>query len=172
MSVTRVVGRWSIRAAVFLAVLLLTMAAFGWMLPVGHVASGSAVIGAPAEVVFARVADVPAYPSWWSEVSRVEPLTPVDGRARYREHMRTGAVVFEVVERVPPVRFVSRIADPEQPFGGTWTFELAPADGGTRVTITERGEVYNPLFRFLSHYVFSQTATLDGCLAALAATAP
>jgi hypothetical protein len=64
---------------------------------------------------------------------------------------------------------VTRIADPEQPFGGTWTFELAPADGGTRLTITERGEVYNPIFRALGRFVFGHTATIDQYLRALGA---
>jgi hypothetical protein len=62
---------------------------------------------------------------------------------------------------------VTRIADPDQPFGGTWTFELTRAGAGTRVTITERGEVYNPIFRFLSRFVFGHTATLESCLLAL-----
>ena len=78
-------------------------------------------------------------------------------------------MVFEIVQSIPAARVVSRIADPDQPFGGTWTVVLAPEAGGTRVTITEDGEVYNPLFRFLSPYVFSQTATMESCLAALAA---
>ncbi len=42
------------------------------------------------------------------------------------------------------------------------------ADGGSLVTITEDGEVYNPLFRFLSRYVFGYAATMDSFLARLA----
>lgn len=145
------------------------MAAAGWMLPVGHVASRSALVPHAPALVFARIADVAAYPSWWSEVTEVDVLPPADGRPRFREHMSSGAVVFEIVEATPPVRFVSRIADPEQPFGGTWTFEFAPEGAGTRVTITERGEVYHPIFRFLSRFVFSTTSTIESCLAALSA---
>jgi hypothetical protein len=33
------------------------------------------------------------------------------------------------------------------PFVGTWTFEVSPEDGASRLTITEHGEVYHPLFR-------------------------
>jgi hypothetical protein len=32
-------------------------------------------------------------------------------------------------------------------FRGRWTYELEPADDGTRLTITEEGQVTNPLFR-------------------------
>ena len=51
----------------------------------------------------------------------------------------------------------------------TWTFELAADADGTRVTLTERGEVDNPIFRFLSRFVFGQTGTIDSCLRALEA---
>lgn len=102
----------------------------------------------------------------------MDVLPPADGHPRFREHLSSGAVVYEIVEAAPPARFVSRIADPEQPFGGTWTFELAPEGAGTRVTITERGEVYHPVFRFLSRFVFSQTSTIESCLAALSAAPP
>jgi hypothetical protein len=63
---------------------------------------------------------------------------------------------------------VTKIADPDLPFGGTWTYELTPAPGGgTRLAITERGNVKNVVFRFMSRYVFGYTATLDGFLRAL-----
>jgi hypothetical protein len=99
----------------------------------------------------------------------VELLPPENGRARFRLHDRSGAIVMEVVEATPPLRRVTRIADPDQPFGGTWTWELASDGDRTRVTITERGEIYNPLFRFMARYVFGYTGTMDSALAALAA---
>jgi hypothetical protein len=62
---------------------------------------------------------------------------------------------------------VVKIADPKLPFGGTWTYEVIPSEGGTRLRITERGEVYNPIFRFISHFIIGQTRTMDEYLAAL-----
>ena len=55
----------------------------------------------------------------------------------------------------------------ESAFGGTWTFELAP-DGheATRLTITERAEIYNPFFRTVMR-VTGYTRTIDGYLAKL-----
>ncbi|HUD13497.1 MAG TPA: hypothetical protein VMQ56_07565, partial [Terracidiphilus sp.] len=52
-------------------------------------------------------------------------------------------------------------------YGGSWSFVLEPANGGTRLTITEDGEVYNPVFRFVSRFVMGQTATQDAYLRAL-----
>ncbi|HMA23731.1 MAG TPA: hypothetical protein VKP00_07045, partial [Gemmatimonadaceae bacterium] len=37
----------------------------------------------------------------------------------------------------------------------------------SRVTIVERGSVYNPLFRFVSRFFMGHTATIDAYLRAL-----
>lgn len=78
-------------------------------------------------------------------------------------------VPMEVVERTPPVdgaagRLVTRIADPKLPFGGSWTWQLQPVDGGTEVTITEDGWVSNTLFRFLARYLFGHHSTARASL--------
>ena len=70
-----------------------------------------------------------------------------------------------VVESVAPSRFVTKIVD-ETAFGGTWTIEIAPVANGSRVTVTERGEIYNLIFRTLSRFVFGYTSTIDSFLAA------
>lgn len=86
---------------------------------------------------------------------------------RFRQYTSAGSITMQVEESTPPSRFVTRIADPDQPFGGTWTFELVGNTASkTLVTITERGEVYDPLFRFMSKFVFGHTSTMDSCLAA------
>jgi ribosome-associated toxin RatA of RatAB toxin-antitoxin module len=158
-------AKWAFGA---LVTLLLVVAIVGWVLPVEHEASRSALVPGDPLAVYAVVSNVEAYPSWWPEISRVEMLPDSSGRIRFREHMSTGPVVMEVDEAVAPTRFVTRIADPDQPFGGTWTFEIAPVDGGgSRVTITERGEIYNPFFRFLSRLVFGYTGTIESFLTAL-----
>jgi hypothetical protein len=47
------------------------------------------------------------------------------------------------------------------PFGGAWTLEVKPVAAGTELTITEDGEIYNPIFRVLSKVVFSPYWTID-----------
>jgi hypothetical protein len=63
---------------------------------------------------------------------------------------------------------VTVIADKGIPFGGSWDYRIIPEGAGSRITITENGEVYNPIFRFVSRYVIGHTATLDKYLSALA----
>ena len=70
-----------------------------------------------------------------------------------------------VAEKCPGL--VTRIADRSLPFGGTWTYVLAPDGNGTRLTITEHGEVYNPIFRFVSRFIIGHTGTMEGVLRAL-----
>jgi hypothetical protein len=76
-------------------------------------------------------------------------------------------VVYEEVEADPPRRLVARIADPSLPYGGSWTYVVAPERDGSRVTITEDGVVRNPIFRFVSRFVLGHHATQDAFLRAL-----
>ena len=158
---------------IVLALVLIVAGVYGigWLLPVAHVASRSADFIAFPQSVYDVIADVEHYPQWWPEISRVEMLPAEQGRVRFRQHTTTGPIVMEVVEAVAPRRLVTRIADPDQPFGGTWTFELVPRGRDphppmTHLTITERGEVYDPLFRFMSRFIFGHTGTMESFLAA------
>lgn len=154
-----------ILAVGLLVALVLLLIAIGYALPIGHVATREARLAAPPERVFTVLRDVEKFPTWRSDVQSVEVLagTPV---LRWRER-GDNDITFEMETVEPPRKMVTRIADKTLPFGGAWTYELSPQDGGTRLVITENGEVYNPLFRFMSRFVFGHTATLDRFLADL-----
>lgn len=160
--------KWIIWIVVVLVAAVGVVAIVGWLLPVEHEASRSAHFNQPPEKVYASVSDVAGYASWFEGVSRIEMLDSANGRTRFREHTNSGPIVMEVAEAHAPSRFVTAIADPDQPFGGTWTFEIAPEQNGSRLTITERGEVYNPIFRFMAKFVFGYTSTMESYLASLA----
>ena len=160
--------KWIIWTVVVLVAVVGVVTIVGWLLPVKHEASRSAHFDQPPDAIYAAVSDVAGYANWFDGVSRIEMLESTNGRTRFREYMNTGPIVMEVAEAQPPGRFVTAIADPDQPFGGTWTFEIAPEPGGSRLTITERGEIYNPIFRFMAKFVFGYTSTMDGYLKSLA----
>ena len=143
----------------------LTVTMIGYLLPQNHVASGEAVLGAAPPTVFATLADVSRYPEWRAGVAKVEVVTPAP--LTWREYEGGDVITIEVVEARPPELLRVRIADPELPFGGTWTYRLAPEGSGTRLIITEHGEVYNPIFRFVSRFVLGHTAAIDRFMAAL-----
>lgn len=136
--------KWVIWIVVALVSVVGVIGLVGFFLPVGHEASRSLDINTPPDRAFALLADVDNYLKWWS-----------------------GATVkSEVVERVPPSKMVTRVVGETQ-FGGTWTIDITPIESGSRITITERGEVYNVVFRTLSRFVFGHTATMESCLEAV-----
>ena len=161
--------RWILGIVGILAAVVLLVVAIGYALPKSHVASVSARYAAPPEALWASLTDVSAFPRWRKDLTRVELLPEENGQRGWREHSKNDVITYRVVASDPPRRLVTRIADETLPFGGTWTYELAPADGGTRLTITERGEVYNPIFRFVSRFVLGYTGTMTEVLRAIGA---
>jgi hypothetical protein len=147
---------------VALAAMVGVVAALGARLPVSHTATRAAVIGAPADVVFTTITDFANAPTWRSDVkSMKEGVDASSGRKRVTEESSNGVMTMEVEESVPNTRLVTRIVGDDLPWGGAWVYALEPQGTTTRVTITEHGEVYNPVFRFISNYIMGHTATLD-----------
>lgn len=137
--------RWLLRILAALVAFVVALALTGYSVPVDHEASRSAEFTRPPADVFALISDVKNYPSWWPEGAETR---------------------VAVVESVPPSRFVTKIDEPDAPFGGTWTMEIAETPNGSRLTITERGEIYNPIFRALARFVFGYTSSMESCLEA------
>ena len=75
--------------------------------------------------------------------------------------------ITESVER----RRLVRTVKPGQGYSGSWTYELQPEGTLTRLTITERGHVDNPVFRFFMIFMDPQ-ATMRKYVAALEAKLP
>ncbi|MER6364722.1 SRPBCC family protein [Kitasatospora sp. NPDC001527] len=161
-------GAVAVLAAGAAAAVAATLAA-GRRLPVEHVSGGGLDLAQPPGAVWEVLTDVELFPAWRPDVSRVERLpATAAGLARWCEYGRHGHTVYEVLESEAPHRLVTGIADPDLPYGGTWTFVLTGAGGGCTLTVTERGEVYQPLYRAVSHYVTGEGAAVHRFLAALA----
>lgn len=140
----------------------------GAALPQKHRVSREIVLQKRMPDVYAAVRDFASAPSWRLDVRRVEMLEASDGRDRFREDGKDESITYELVEDAPNERLVTRIVDRDLGYFGSWTYELAPAvNGGTRIRITEDGEVPNVFFRFMSRFVFGQTSTMDRYLVAL-----
>ena len=153
-------------AIVVAIVAIIGVVAFiGSRLPVRHVASRSVVISAPADVVFHTMTDFMSAPTWRTGLKSVVVSTDSSTRQqRIVEDSKHGKMTMEIEQLVPPTRFVTRIVDEGLPYGGAWAHALESQGDSTKVTITEHGEVYNPLFRFISKYIMGHTGTVDAYL--------
>jgi Polyketide cyclase / dehydrase and lipid transport len=148
-----------------LVLAVLAVVGIGAMLPKRHVATRSASFRATPEALFALISGPQ---EWRPDVQRSEMVPDAGGKVLMRESSKDGGtMLYEVVESTPPRSLTRRIATPNLPFSGSWTYTLEPRDGGTVVRITEDAEVYNPVFRFMSRFVMGQTKTMDAYLRAL-----
>ena len=127
--------RWIAYAVAALAVAIVLVAAIGAMLPKKHTAARTARFALPPDALYRLLTEI-----------------------------KFGDVPVRVERQEPPSLLVTRVVE-GQPFGGTWTYRIAPAvSGGSDLTITEDGEVYNVIFRFMSRFVFGHAATIDAYL--------
>ncbi|HJU88804.1 MAG TPA: SRPBCC family protein [Gemmatimonadaceae bacterium] len=161
--------KWALIVVGALVALVIIVLVVGYLLPVSHVASRSARYAQPPDAIWSAITDVSSYPSWRTDVKKVDTLPAQEGRTRWAEEGSGERITFEIVESDAPRKLVTRIADPRLPFGGRWTYVLVPNETGTTLTITENGEVYNPIFRFMSRFVFGHTATMEKYLTDLGA---
>lgn len=160
--------KWILWIFVALAGLLILITLTGWLLPKEHVATRQGRYRQPPEAIWKAITDVDAMPSWREGLKSVKNLPDKNGLPAHLEVTTMGEIPMETVEMTPPQKLVARIADPKLPFGGTWTFEIRPTEEGSTLRITENGFVTNPVFRFLSRFVFGYTGTIETYLKSLA----
>ena len=139
-----------------LARMMLGMVAFtvlvsvaGTLLPVEHETRLRGSLDRPPEAVYRVLTDLDALPLWRSDLTTIERLPDAGGRITWREGGTSGAQVVELTESRPPYRLVTRRLVRGQAGLPERTFDLAAADGGTLVTLTQRSAVRSPLRRVL-----------------------
>ncbi len=147
--------------ALFIPVILVALVYFvGFFLPKGHTAQGDIVINAPVDSVWSAIVSIDNYTNWRNDLKDVEI---VDEDTWVEVGPKDDKITFSITEQNPPNRLVVVIDDDGLPFGGEWVYELTEQnDGSTKLSITENGEVYNPIFRFMSYFFLDPTASLKG----------
>jgi uncharacterized protein YndB with AHSA1/START domain len=153
--------KWAVWLGGSIAALIVVISIIGMMLPRDHIASRSAQLNALPDSIWAVIVDVKDFPRWRSDIVKVEELPTTGGHRSWKESGKHGSITYVAEEEARPTRLVTRIANDNLPFGGSWEYTLAPDGTGTRITIVERGWVSNPIFRFVSHFILGQTATMD-----------
>ena len=161
--------KWVLIAVGGVVALIAVMAQGGGFVARDHRATSTVTLRQPPDSVWKVVRDLGALPTWWHEVKLSERLPDRDGHEVWQQKVGGFDMPLIVVESEPPRRLVTRIdASEDAAFGGMWTYEITPVPGeGTRISVTEAGWIGNPIFRFLSRFVFGYYGTLDGYLKAL-----
>lgn len=160
--------KWILWIFILLAGILILIALIGWLLPKEHSVTREARFHQPPDAVWKAITDIDAMPSWRQGLKSIKRLLDRNGMPAWVETSDSGTIPFETVVSQPPSKLVVRIADSKLPFGGTWTYEITPVAGGSSLRIREDGEVYNPVFRFLTRFVFGYYGTMDTYLKSLA----
>lgn len=141
------------------ALLALAIVVTGYLLPEKHSASVRAHYNTSPQDLYNTITDVENGAQWRTGLDSVQLLEQTP--PTWREFASWGNLTMVMDEATSPSRIVSRIADQGQGFGGLWTYEIVPDATGATVTITEDGEVYNPLFRFMSKFVIGHYKSLE-----------
>src|SRR5262245_775304 len=159
--------KWVLLTLAVVGLIIVIVFAIGSLVPRDHVAASAATIPAPQQAVFDALTDVQSFPKWRGDVASVEVLEPGPPPARWRETGKFGNMTFERVAMDAPHRLETRIADTGIAFGGGWTYVVEPNGNASRVTVTERGSIYNPAFRFMSKFIFGYYGSQEAYLRAL-----
>ena len=149
-------------------VLVMCVLVIGYNLPAEHHASRSISLHQTPAAVYAAVRDFESVPTWYPDVTRVVVEKQTDGKIHFRQEGKNGTINYELVDDVPSTRIVTRILDRDLGFSGSWTYNIVAEGSGTKVSITEDGQISNIVFRFASRYVFGYTDTMDRYLVSLA----
>jgi uncharacterized protein YndB with AHSA1/START domain len=159
--------KWVVRILIALAAIVAVITMIGAVLPRVHVESRTAAFRAAPDSLWATLSDLEHYPGWAPAVTTATRLPDRNGHPVWEHSGPEGKMPLAVTAFEPPHRLVLEIVATDLPYSGNWTWEVTPSGSGALVTVTERGVVDNPIFRFLSRFVFGQTATMDGYLKAL-----
>ena len=161
--------KWVLIVMGSLAALFAVMTLIGLFVSREHRATSTIALRQSPDSIWKVVRDLGKGPTWWPALNSAERLPDRAGREVWRQKMSGFDVPIIVLESTPPKKLVTQI-DPKAraAFGGTWTYELTPeTTGGTRVSVTETGWIGNPVFRFMSRFLFGYYGSLDGYLRAL-----
>lgn len=159
---------WILFVMGMVAAVVIAIIVGGLATPRDHVVARTIALPASVDAVWATIRDFGRYGDWRHELESAEVIDAEQSQPRWRENSTRGSVAFGVTIEEPPHRLAARILDEDLPFAGEWTWDVIEQDAGARITITERGSVGNPIFRFFGAHFIGHTRSIDAYLNALA----
>lgn len=160
--------KWILALLSLAVVLVVGPFVAGMFITKRHVAASTIMLSQPADSVWLVVRDLGGYPAWWRDIKRSERDPDAgDGEVWIQTDGQGQELPLRVVQAIQPSLLVTEIAGGELPFSGRWTFEIERTGMGSRVTLTEEGEVFNPVFRFMARMFLGYHGSIDRCLEGL-----
>lgn len=159
---------WILLVMALVVSIVLAVLVGGFVTPRKHTAARTVVLRAAPEAVWKLVRTVTEYPNWRDDLQSVEMIAGNDPRPAWTEIGLTKSVSYRAELDEAPTRFTARILDEDLGYSGEWQYVIAPFNGGTRLTITEVGEVANPVFRFFGNFI-GYTRSIEAYMNNLAA---
>ena len=138
--------------------IIILMVLIGYVTPVKHTASVTEELKLPDHKLYKLLINFKNYPKWRTELKGVKVIS----ESEWVEVSKFGEMALSFTELVENKKIVGSIVpDKSLQFGGSWTYDLqATGSKTTKLTVTENGEVYSPLFRFVSKYIMGHKGTL------------
>lgn len=144
------IGFWLLVSIGIVVGVLAAIFVAGCFLPRSHQVTRSRALKQTPTVVWQAIIDYANMPTWHPEVIQVERMPDKNGHPVWKEtDRRSYVLLLETTEATAPTRLVRTIADEDGPFTGRWEFALTALEAGSRLSITEVGEIANPFFRVM-----------------------
>jgi uncharacterized protein YndB with AHSA1/START domain len=159
---------WILFVMALMASIVIAMIVGGLATPRAHTVSKSVVLAAPLNDVWLTIRTVSAYATWRSDLEDVELIDTAQSHVRWREMSTRRSMALGIVAEEAPHRLVVRILDEDLPFSGEWEWALRADGASTQVTVTERGEIGNPIFRLIGTYFIGHSKSIERVLGDLA----
>ena len=125
-------------------------------------------LAAPMVDVWAVISDPKLAAAWHPEAKSSIERPPVNGNPVWVE---TGdrSITYTQIEATAPRRLTMTTLDASLPYRAEWTIALSEQGGKTRVTITQKATVPEPMDRVRSAWLSGPSKQLDSWLVGLGA---
>ncbi len=158
--------KWIIIIVVLLILFVSIIYLMGYLMPVKHQSFVESHLPIAPEKLWKILTTPDEYKNWRRGIKELK-LIDANHWSELNSHGDTINYRADWVELNK--KLLTIITNNNLPYGGQWEFQIQNTNAGCNLRITENGEVYNPIFRFMSKYVFGHDATLKAYMADLQA---
>ena len=160
--------KWIVRILIIFILIVLLAVVIGFALPARSEHTRGITLKQTPDAIFTALSDVQSMPKWNRNMEKIEMLPPIDGKQATKQTFKGGMTMTIVTaESLAPTHLVREMRDAGGPFVGSWTYEITPADTGSKVVLKEKSEIKNPFFRLMV-FIFGPTKYIDEHLVDLA----